>query len=316
MKYLTNYFPFIILSFLLYGLFFYLHDNTPIETKLHLQTGQQAIKMQLSAPLATSTPATAIPNEEIESLDNSASKRLDKAISAEKKKLTAQQIAKVKVAKKQHQESIKNNSASADAQLKEHIFNQEIATLENVETTQNKTVKTQEKRTSVNVENAPSIASLLPITEALAAPAKISKSSKAKITPKTIPNISKADNVPPKNKAAPKIKHTFKPSSGAANEPSAAAKQGVLQEAVVVSGNIPNYPNRAVLRMQQGRVVVKIMVMDSGKTTGAKIITSSGYSILDEEVLAFISRELFLPALRGTDKITAEQLFSFRFELN
>lgn len=324
MKYLTSYFPFVILSLLIYGLFFYFNHSSPLETKLQLQTGQQAIKMQLSHSLAT--PVTAKTEHEL--LDNAATKQLDKAILAEKEKLTAQQTAKQTMAKKQHRESIKKNTASTDAQLKEHIFNQEIATLKSLEPAKLKAAKiTKTKKSTTTPTTAPttstiteesvsSIASLLPIAENTEKAANIQRSSKTKIIPKTPPKISSVEQSSPKSKEPPKIKRTFKPSSDKKSETSAAAKQGVLQDAVVISGNIPTYPNRAVLRMQQGRVVVKMLVMDSGKTKRAEIVKSSGYSILDEEVLAFISRELFLPALRGTDKITAEQLFSFRFELN
>ncbi|MFT5558960.1 MAG: protein TonB, partial [Sphingobacteriales bacterium] len=47
-----------------------------------------------------------------------------------------------------------------------------------------------------------------------------------------------------------------------------------------------------------------------------KILTSSGFSLLDDAVLAFINQELFMPALQGEDKVISEQFFAFRFELN
>ena len=91
--------------------------------------------------------------------------------------------------------------------------------------------------------------------------------------------------------------------------------QGVLQEAIVVSGNKPTYPERARKRNQEGRVVVKLTVTTKGKAKNPEIISSSGYSMLDNAALQFISEELFMPAHKGDEKITTEQLFSFRFQL-
>jgi len=97
---------------------------------------------------------------------------------------------------------------------------------------------------------------------------------------------------------------------------SSVENQGVLQEAIVVSGNKPIYPKTAILRNQQGRVVVEITVTTKGKAKNPKIITSSGYSLLDNAILDFIQKELFMPAHKGDEKITTKQVFSFRFELN
>lgn len=91
--------------------------------------------------------------------------------------------------------------------------------------------------------------------------------------------------------------------------------QGAVQEAIVVSGNKPTYPQRAILRNKEGRVVVSLTVTSKGKPKNAKITTSSGHEILDETVLEFVNQELFMPALQGQDKVSSEQVFSFRFEL-
>ncbi|WP_354623310.1 TonB family protein [Psychromonas sp. MME2] len=90
---------------------------------------------------------------------------------------------------------------------------------------------------------------------------------------------------------------------------------GALQEAIVVSGNKPIYPKQAILRNKEGRVVVTLTVTRKGKPKDAKITTSSGHDILDNAVLAFINNEQFMPALQGEEKITSEQIFSFRFQL-
>jgi len=114
-----------------------------------------------------------------------------------------------------------------------------------------------------------------------------------------------------------KSKRIFKKKPPANNAPSVSAVKntGVLQEALVVSGNIPAYPKRAILRKQQGRVVVELTVSISGTAQNPKIITSSGLAILDAAVLNFIARERFMPAHRGTEKVSSQQIFAFRFEL-
>ena len=62
--------------------------------------------------------------------------------------------------------------------------------------------------------------------------------------------------------------------------------------------------------------MVKLTVSSQGQGRNPHIISSSGYSILDNAVLAFIRKELFMPALQGDKKVASEQIFSFRFELN
>lgn len=91
---------------------------------------------------------------------------------------------------------------------------------------------------------------------------------------------------------------------------------GALQDAIVVSGNTPTYPKRAILRNQQGRVVVKLTVTTQGHAENSQIINSSNHILLDEAVLDFVQKERFMPAHKGDEKIAAEQVFSFRFELN
>ena len=120
------------------------------------------------------------------------------------------------------------------------------------------------------------------------------------------------------SKAAATDKEVIKkqPQTEPSSTEHSALNQGVLQQAIVVSGRKPVYPQRAILRNQQGRVVVKLTVTSLGKPKNPSILNSSGYNILDEAVLEFINRELFMPALQGQERVTSEQLFAFRFELN
>ena len=88
-----------------------------------------------------------------------------------------------------------------------------------------------------------------------------------------------------------------------------------LQEAIAVSGNKPTYPQQAQKDQQQGIVTVKFIVTMRGNTKKYQLTHSSGHQILDNAVLAFIQKERFMPALKGIKKVTSEQQFSFEFVL-
>ena len=194
--------------------------------------------------------------------------------------------AEIKIAKQKLQKSIKETTAINDASLKAELFAKELnMPLE-------RTTKLAKKpNTSTTVEKT--------ATTTISPKIKIIRPTEP--TKKTEPSQQK------------KTKVVFKkqPSTSSSVE-----NQGVLQEAIVVSGNKPIYPKTAILRNQQGRVVVEITVTTKGKAKNPKIITSSGYSLLDNAILDFIQKELFMPAHKGDEKITTKQVFSFRFELN
>lgn len=88
-----------------------------------------------------------------------------------------------------------------------------------------------------------------------------------------------------------------------------------LQEAIAVSGNKPRYPEKAKAEKQQGQVAVKFTVNMQGKSKNPEIVRSSGHKILDNAVLEFIATERFMPALKGIEKVTSEQQFYFKYEL-
>jgi protein TonB len=141
--------------------------------------------------------------------------------------------------------------------------------------------------------------------------------SKEKEQPSKIEKSPEVTLLPPTSSSATKKTVVKKsPSENSTSPISSTENQGVLQEAIVVSGRKPVYPQRAILRSQQGRVVVKLIVTKKGWPKNPKILTSSGFSLLDDAVLAFINQELFMPALQGEDKVISEQFFAFRFELN
>ena len=328
MKYISHYFPFFILAMVLYGVLFHFHKQATIIPVLPINSGQQSMQLQFvemtdpqpeemitqaqeekevipQKSLITKSKTTETPQINEEKTPEPDKKPDPKKTDSEKKteqindketistpdplltealpEVHTTNTAGIKIAKQKLQKSIQETSAASDATLKAEIFADKFKLASSTPETK-KELATSEQQT--------------PTTN-----------NKIKKTPKT-------QAKPIEEKAILKQK-TNKPTfkKQPATEISSAHNQGVLQEAIVVSGDSPVYPKRAILRNQQGRVVVKLTVTINGKAENPQIISSSGYSILDNAVLRFIQQELFMPAHRGKTKIMSEQVFSFRFEL-
>ena len=280
MKLIHHYFPFFILTALLYGVFLHFHKQSTIIPPLPLNSGQQAVQLQfieITQKRPQKTAASEPEKEETKAIK-------EKPATAEKKKTTKQTTAstnsKIKIAREKLRKSIQETSAKNDAQLKAELFAADYK---------------QDQLTP--------------------AAAAITAAKEPTIQRKPVKTMHPIKE--PENREVSQQQERTKPvfKKQPATNSSSVETQGVLQEAIVVSGNIPIYPKRAILRNQQGRVVVKLTVTTKGKGKNPKVITSSGYSILDNAVLNFIRKELFMPALQGENKITSEQIFSFRFEL-
>ncbi|MDA7746817.1 TonB family protein [Psychromonas sp.] len=385
MKYSGSYFPFIVISLFLYGLFFYFNNKSPIDTNSQQNSAEQAIYMQLTSTEQTTPIDRVTTLQQIESRPSQEEiqvQQLNNVVAVEKNKLDAQKVAALLLAKERHRESIRNNDVSADAILKEQIFNDELIAAQ-IEAQRILAAKEAQiaKRKIAKANTPPaetSIASILPITE----PVPEENSSVTQIIPKKAPleeteepvQISKpkfTKKSPPKEaltatldtaekRTAQKIiapiatpqavatnvvieeavieapittvvvdepqnneqiasteakeKRTFKPKT--VPKPIIATEAIKLQEAVVVSGNQPIYPEPAISEKKQGVVTVKMTVLMSGKTKDAEVIESSGDNLLDDEILRFVDTELFMPALKGEEKITSEQRFTHQFKLD
>lgn len=76
------------------------------------------------------------------------------------------------------------------------------------------------------------------------------------------------------------------------------------------------YPRTALRRRIQGKVVVFLKISSSGKLISSRIVSSSGYSVLDNEVLSLVSRVVYPPFPKGTksssESFQAPILFSIR----
>lgn len=295
-KQINHYLPFFILTALLYGVFFHFHKQSAIIPPLPLNSGQQTLQLQVieiaqkPEKTAPSEPTTK-KSEAVEDKPQTTEKKKNETVKEKpqptvkkktEKQLTAESNAKIKIARQKLHKAIKQTAAINDAMLKAELFS---ADYKQKALTSEIAAKTVEK------------------TAAKEPPIK----SKPVKTMHPIKEAQKPEIAPQQEKSKPVVKKQPPADS--------AQTQGVLQEAIVVSGNTPNYPTRAILRNQQGRVVVKLTVTTKGKGKNPQIITSSGYSILDNAILDFIQKELFMPAHHGEEKITSEQVFSFRFQL-
>jgi protein TonB len=77
----------------------------------------------------------------------------------------------------------------------------------------------------------------------------------------------------------------------------------------------PVYPNRLLSQGIGGKVVVAVVVDDSGAVAGAKVRTSSGNRELDNAALKAVRKWKFQPAVRGGKKVKATALVPFNFEV-
>lgn len=339
MKSAYHYFPFIIISFLLYAVFFYFHGDLLPSNQVNLLATKKV--SEITQPTLTATPTPTPTPKTASSLESAASttiikekeapltnnkqhinqQRIDQQLltSPQSKQEAASTIdsitdrqpasitivasmleatqADYQLAKIRHQNSIKNHLSTDDALLKEFIFNQNLINLPALIPKKVSNNKPSEKVKNLSSyssnglnENTvlTSIASTLPLNN----PTQVIRNNKLKIIAKRAPEEVSVSRVKPRNNN----------------------KLKTLQEAVAISGKKPKYPQRAALRQQKGQVKATMTVMENGQTIAVKLTTSSGHEMLDKAVLNFIENERFMPALKGQEKISSEQSYSFRYQ--
>lgn len=276
MRYLGSYFPFFMLSLFLYGSVFYFYQQSTIIKPQQMNSGEQNIQLKLiTAEAAEITEESEEPVAEEEVVTHTEPEKAETKII---------ETAPVINSSANHSEIkiAQENSAREDAMLKGELFDEPF---------------------NLNLPAPPgSHKATRYADDKIIAPTATVNSTDKKQSKKPVSPTKT-------NKEKTKTKRVFK------KENSSAKEQGVLQEAIVVSGNKPTYPKRAILRSQHGRVVVKLTVTMQGRAKNPQITRSSGFPILDDAVLDFVKNERFMPAHKGVEKITTEQLFSFRFEL-
>jgi len=76
----------------------------------------------------------------------------------------------------------------------------------------------------------------------------------------------------------------------------------------------PPYPEVARRRRQEGRVVLRVMVSDTGTPGAVAVQQSSGYPLLDHAAEEAVQNWRFAPARRGGSAVAgiAEVPFNFR----
>lgn len=291
MRYLGSYFPFFMLSLFLYGFVFYFYQQSTIIKSQQMNSGEPSIQLELLTTESIELITEPVAHE------NKAQQTEKEPTIKQEKTAVKEPVAVEKVIKNTDQKTTETvtvinstapskikvayeNSALDDATLKGELFDEPF---------------------NLNLPAPPGSykATRYADDKIITAPVTVSSTSEKQ--------NKKSLNPTKRNKE--KTKRIFK------KENSSEKEQGILQEAIVVSGNKPTYPQRAILRNQHGRVVVKLTVTMQGKAKKPQITRSSGFPILDDAVLDFIRNERFMPAHKGNEKITTEQLFSFRFEL-
>lgn len=339
MKYISHYFPFFTLTLVIYGFIFHFHQQSTVIPKLPINSGQQSVQVQFieiaeTAPTELTKPKVLKPTKPAETStlkkepveDTPAIEKTTKKQVLKKNKSTEKTIQQkvppkieqpipevqtqnnsvVNVAKQQLNKTIKETSVDSIATLKaallEAEFNLPSSNLgQSAKLTKPK--KAQKTAPSLTIKDKPS-----PSTKAAKPTPATAKKDNQKRTKNKVSKDTEKTIVEQKTEPKTVVKKQPTKSNNVQNK-------GVLQEAIVVSGHTPIYPRRAILRNQQGRVVVKLTVDMQGKIQNPQIVTSSGFSILDNTILDFVKRERFMPAHKGAEKITSEQIFSFRFEL-
>lgn len=78
----------------------------------------------------------------------------------------------------------------------------------------------------------------------------------------------------------------------------------------------PDYPSLARRKGEQGRVLLQVLVSETGKAEKVQIDTGSGYSSLDQAALEAVKKWSFIPAKKGNRPVSAYVIVPVRFSLN
>ena len=82
-----------------------------------------------------------------------------------------------------------------------------------------------------------------------------------------------------------------------------------------LSNTPPEYPREAIRRRLEGTVKLRIQVAASGHVLSVSVVTSSGYSVLDESALKAIRLWKFSPRLRDGEPVASTEVMPVRFRL-
>jgi len=77
----------------------------------------------------------------------------------------------------------------------------------------------------------------------------------------------------------------------------------------------PAYPRRALLRGEQGMVLLLVSVSEVGRVSDVRVVRSSGSEALDEAALIAVRQWIFHPARRGDRPVEMEVHVPIHFQL-
>lgn len=86
--------------------------------------------------------------------------------------------------------------------------------------------------------------------------------------------------------------------------------------AAYLNNPAPEYPALARRKGEQGRVLLKVLVSETGLAQKVQIDTSSGYNSLDQSAVEAVKKWSFIPARRSNQAVSAYVLVPIKFSLN
>ncbi len=134
-------------------------------------------------------------------------------------------------------------------------------------------------------------------------------------------------NKPPKPKVqpkpAPKVEPPPVPTSAAVQADAPVIAPAPVAEKVTeprggagyLNNPAPVYPEIAMDRAWEGRVLMKVHVLANGKPDSVAVLTSSGKSVLDDEAVRTVKQWSFAPATRGKTPIDGWVTVPISFKL-
>jgi protein TonB len=127
----------------------------------------------------------------------------------------------------------------------------------------------------------------------------INKPPKPKVQPKPAPKLVE----PPPPVATPTVVQADAPVISAPPAPAAPPVEEKITEPRAGAGYLNNpapvYPEIAMDRGWEGKVLMKVHVQASGKPDSIAVVKSSGQDVLDDEAVRTVRQWTFVPAMRG-----------------
>lgn len=109
-------------------------------------------------------------------------------------------------------------------------------------------------------------------------------------------------------------KNTLMPHN--ASHPKKVSSQGFTEAKASGKNSAPEYPVLAKRLKQEGVVLVRLFVNSQGKVYKVELTKSSGFHLLDNEVLKTVKHYIFTPATRQNKAVNSYVDVPFRFRLN